>query len=144
MKCIFFRLFICLIAPGSTFAVDNGAGRPGVGFPSAGTRILVTAMRTYRRDEHLPCAARLWGIHCGHAARRFVNGLALFSLCVYVSQDRIRDCCLELQAPEMRITMDLWGVCSSVLVSPPDNFHLALKSLFRNSERIYQSVFIPD
>lgn len=40
--------------------------------------------------------------------------------------------------------MDLWGVCSSVLVLPPDNFHLALKSLFRNSERIYQSVFIPD
>lgn len=36
--------------------------------------------------------------------------------------------------------MGLLGVCSSVLVS----FHLALKSLFRNSERSYQSVFAAD
>lgn len=40
--------------------------------------------------------------------------------------------------------MGLLGGCSSVLVSPQGNFHLTLKDLFRNSERIYRLVFIPD
>lgn len=40
--------------------------------------------------------------------------------------------------------MGLLGVCSSFSVSPQGSFHLALKGLFRNSERIYQPVFIPD
>lgn len=40
--------------------------------------------------------------------------------------------------------MGLLGVCSSFSVSPQGGFHLALKSLFRNSERIYQPVFVAD
>lgn len=132
LKIIFPSLLVCLIAAGSTFAAAGGAGSPGMRFPSADTRILVTAVPTYRR----------WASAPGDAVRSpcAINGLELFSLCVHTSADKIQDCCLELQALEMRLMMGLLGVCSSVLVSPQGNIYLALKSLFRNSEQFSQTM----
>lgn len=121
----FFFFSPWFVAQGSTFAVGSGAGSPGMRFPGAGTAI------PGHGDANLPARP-------GPAPRpRLLPAFAPVSVTLrhyfhsafLISQGKIQDCCGELQAPEMRITTGLLGVCCLSFALAPKQFSSRIKKL---------------